>query len=95
MDDEHGACSPGASRCARCKLDSPAGATMRELRTRQGMTQATIAGKMAESGFHWHQTTVVRIEGGVQRLEFAEAEALAEIFDSPLCLFLAREEAAS
>lgn len=43
---------------------------------------------MRGRGFNWHQTTASRIERGDQPLTFAEAAALADIYEQPITAFL-------
>ena len=52
---------------------------LRALRERKGMSQATLAKAMKGKGWPWHQTTVVRIESGVQSLGFGETVDLAQV----------------
>jgi transcriptional regulator with XRE-family HTH domain len=70
-------------------------ARLRELRRGARMSQAFLAERMTERGFHWHQTTVHRIESGRQEATFKEVAALAEIFAIPLRSFISPEEEAS
>jgi transcriptional regulator with XRE-family HTH domain len=55
------------------------GANLRDLRQRQGMSQAELARQMTEAGFPWHQSTVYRVEQGRQAVTYWEARALAGI----------------
>lgn len=43
---------------------------------------------MRGRGFNWHQTTASRIEREEQPLTFAEAAALADIYEQPITAFL-------
>jgi transcriptional regulator with XRE-family HTH domain len=67
-------------------------ARLRELRAGRRITQGALAEAMASRGFHWHQTTVSRIESGQQAAEFDETVALADIFGVGLGSFLPPEE---
>lgn len=52
---------------------------LRALRERKGISQAVLAKAMKDRGWPWHQTTVTRVEGGRQPVEFGEVVDLAEI----------------
>ena len=52
---------------------------LRALREHQGMSQAALATAMRERGWSWHQTTVVRVEGGQQQPGYGEVVDLAVI----------------
>ena len=68
-------------------VDEHLATNLRVLRDRKNMSQAELAGEMAEKGIPWHQSTVARVESGRQAVRFAEAAALAEIFGVPLQRF--------
>ena len=67
---------------------------LRELRRNAPMTQVELAAAMRAAGHRWHQTTVHRVERGLQPLKHGEAATLAGIFGVPLGALTAREIAA-
>ena len=54
-------------------------ANVREMRERQGISQADIAKAMRERGWAFHPQTVQRIEAGHRKVSVGEAEAIAAI----------------
>jgi transcriptional regulator with XRE-family HTH domain len=52
---------------------------LRALRERKGISQAALAKAMKDRGWPWHQTSVSRIEAGVQALGFGETVDLAQV----------------
>jgi transcriptional regulator with XRE-family HTH domain len=60
----------------------------RELRLAAGWSQAETAARMTSAGWPWHQSTVVRIEGGSQILRIGELLDLASIFGVPAARLL-------
>ena len=63
------------------------GANLRSLRERKGISQAALAQQMSERGKPWHQSTVYRVESGIQALQLDETEYLAEILGSTVTAF--------
>ena len=43
---------------------------------------------MQRRGFHWHQTTMSRVERGLRPLTLAEAAGLSEILEQPVSALL-------
>jgi transcriptional regulator with XRE-family HTH domain len=63
------------------------GANMRSMRERKGISQTELARLMSERGKPWHQSTVYRVESGIQPLTLTETEDLAEILRSTVVAF--------
>lgn len=55
------------------------GATLRKVRREREISQASMAGQMAERGWPWHQSTIYRVESGRQALRIGEVLSLAEL----------------
>jgi len=55
------------------------GANVRWFRKAAGVSQSELAQRLAERGFPFSQTTVVKTEQGVRPLKFEEADAIGEI----------------
>jgi len=56
------------------------GENVRDLRASAGLSQVELAEAMVEKGqTHWRQTTVSRVERGIQSVDFEEWVALEEI----------------
>lgn len=65
-------------------LDSNFAENLRRVREEAGLSQTSLAERMAASGFRFHQTTVARIEAGKRQVTLGEADALASIFNRRL-----------
>lgn len=66
-----------------------AGRQLAWLREERGWSQAEVARRMEASGYHWHQTTVGRIESGKRPLRLNELVQLAAMFGvSPIRLIV-------
>jgi transcriptional regulator with XRE-family HTH domain len=67
-----------------------AGRQLAWLREERGWSQAEVARRMEASGYHWHQTTVGRVESGKHPLRLNELVHLAAMFGvTPLRLIVA------
>jgi transcriptional regulator with XRE-family HTH domain len=60
-------------------FNSRVGANVRWFRKAAGVSQSELAQRLAERGFPFSQTTVVKTEQGVRPLKFEEAVAISEI----------------
>lgn len=70
--------------------DRTVGENARNIRVLEGRSQDSITKAMRGRGFHWHQTTVSRVERGLRPLSLAEAAALSEVYMQPVVAFLGR-----
>lgn len=81
--------APSAGRPAHAvEGDKFLGYRIRELRQARGMSQATLAQKMTQLDWPWHQATVYRTEAGNRPAGAGEVIDLADIFGVPLESFL-------
>jgi transcriptional regulator with XRE-family HTH domain len=55
------------------------GRTVQQFRKGAGLSQAELAQELAERGFPFGQTTVVKVEQGSRPLKLEEAQAIAEL----------------
>jgi transcriptional regulator with XRE-family HTH domain len=60
-------------------FNSRVGANVRWFRKAAGVSQSELAQRLAERGFQFSQTTVVKTEQGIRPLKFEEAVAVGEI----------------
>ena len=67
--------------------DERISANVRALREQKGISQTGLAHLMSERRHPWHQSTVARVESGVQQLKAAELFDLAEILGTSVDRF--------
>lgn len=69
-------------------VDRVVGSNARNIRILDGRSQDAIVRAMKRRGFHWHQTTMSRVERGLRPLSLGEAAGLSEILEQPVSALL-------
>jgi transcriptional regulator with XRE-family HTH domain len=77
------------------EADRRLASNVRDLRERQGLSQAGLARRMSERGHPWHQSTVGRVESGIQLVRFGEASDLAAVLGTTMARLTWSSEEAS